>query len=110
MESKTYLLVFSVLLTYYSYLCNICEKMDAFGCGSTAGYDDEGIYKCTYDDSDSLCYRSKVEGTISSCESAIDEIKNILKLPFDFIFDTSSCEKINNNFIMSLMKDMKIVI
>ena len=96
MESKTYLLVFSILLTYYSYLCDICKENKGQNFGNIVGYDDEGIYACSSDNGEEGgdCRRSSVEGNISSCESAFDEIKN--KFQFKFIFDSGSCEKINN--------------
>ena len=98
MESKTYLLVFSILLTYYSYLCDICKGKKGTDCMFTVGYDDKGIYSCTPElgEEGMECRRSSVEGNISSCESAFDEIYNILLIPY-FIFDSGSCEKINNN-------------
>ena len=101
MESKTYLLVFSILLTYYSYLCDICgEIYYSHDCGVTAGYDELGIYSCTFENREEgvQCLRSLVKGNISSCESAVDEIIDILQpSSLDFNFDSGSCEKINNN-------------
>ena len=47
MESKTYLLFFSILLAYYSYLCDRCEEYKGSDCFENAGFDDKGIYYCT---------------------------------------------------------------
>ena len=96
MESKTYLLFFSILLAYYSYLCDRCEEYKGSDCFENAGFDDKGIYCCTSNNYGENCYRVTVNVNISSCESAFDEIKDIFRVTF-FIFDSGSCEKINNN-------------
>ena len=99
MESKTYLLVFSILLTYYSYLCDICKrKVSNRECECTVGYDELGIYSCfwvSFPIFGGECKRSSVNGTISSCESAFDDIKDRVSYEY-YIFDIGTCEKINN--------------
>ena len=96
MVSKTYLLVFCVLLTYYSYLCKLCLYLENNECERYVGYDSDGFYQCYFGFYGSCDRRNII---ISGCESAFDELlqifqNNISNLIIDVV---DICEKINDN-------------
>ena len=99
MNAKT-LIVFCVLLIYYSYLCDICGTInDGQACSRQLGYDANGIYRCQWDIIvKEICYRTQVNFKISSCESAFDDIIKSIQNPTILCnIDIGSCGYINNN-------------
>ena len=89
---RVYLLVFLVLLTYYSYLCLLCTQTSLSECARHILYDRRGIFRCLIQND--TCVKSGAY-SFPDCQNATDTVINMVGE--NYIIENGLCEYLDNN-------------